>query len=61
MDQSKVEAAFNEIVEKRNQLSGLNYSDEAYDDLEDQLHEVEDSFVEDYGEFLEDLIDFVHS
>lgn len=61
MDQNKVEAAFNAIVAKRNELSVLDYSDESYDDLEDQLHELEDDFMENYGEFVEDIIDDVHA
>lgn len=48
------------IVDLRNELETLGYSDESYDDVEDELHEEEDLFVEEFGDFLEKVIANVH-
>lgn len=60
MDLQKLEALFNEIVGRRNELSQLSYSDEKYDQLEDEVHDLEDDFSEEYGEVLEDLLGDIH-
>ncbi|MES2733633.1 MAG: hypothetical protein V4714_17950 [Bacteroidota bacterium] len=49
-----------ELADKRIELSGLNYSDESYDDLEEELHDMEDAFVEKYGKYLEKVFEEVH-
>jgi hypothetical protein len=48
------------IVEKKNALSELNYNDKTYDQVEEELHDLEDDFVEEYGEYLEDVLADVH-
>lgn len=48
------------IVEKKNILSQLNYNDKNYDEVEEELHDLEDDFVEQYGEYLEDVLADVH-
>ena len=48
------------LVEKKQELSGLTYSDEEYDDVEEALHDLEDDFVENYGDYLEDALHVVH-
>jgi hypothetical protein len=48
------------LVEKRIQLNELNYSDASYDDLEEELHDMEDSFVDIYGQELEKVLEEVH-
>lgn len=48
------------IAEKKNQLSTLHYSDENYDLLEEELHNLEDSFMEEYGTYLEEALAYVH-
>lgn len=60
MDIKKLEKALTELVEKKIALSGLDYSDEKYDDLEEELHDMEDDFVETYGDYLEDALHGVH-
>jgi len=52
MNWEKIDQELTEIVQQRNQLSALEYSDESYDDLEEQLHELEDDFNENYEEIL---------
>lgn len=48
------------IIEKKNALSTLNYADEAYDNIEEELHDLEDDFLEKYGPFLEEALHVVH-
>jgi hypothetical protein len=44
------------IVEKRNLLSTLNFNDRKYDKVEDDLHDLEDAFCDQFGEHMEDII-----
>lgn len=48
------------IAEKKNQLSALNYNDENYDLVEEELHNLEDKFMQDYGTYLEEALADVH-
>ena len=52
MNWEKIDQELTEIVQQRNQLSALEYSDENYDDLEEQLHDLEDDFNENHEEVL---------
>lgn len=60
MDIKSLEKSLSEIVEKRNELAVLNYSDEAYDDIEEELHDLEDDFIDEYGAELEGILDDIH-
>ncbi|MEL7001138.1 MAG: hypothetical protein AAFN93_00230 [Bacteroidota bacterium] len=48
------------LVEKKSHLSNLDYSDETYDQIEEELHDLEDKFLESYGTYLEDAFHEVH-
>ncbi len=48
------------IAEKKNQLSAMNYNDEKYDLVEEELHDLEDNFMQEYGTYLEDALADVH-
>lgn len=61
MDSKSIEKAIFEIVEKKKILSNLDYSDERYDDLEEELHDFEDDFLEKYGTYLEKALEEVHA
>jgi hypothetical protein len=52
--------ALNALLEKRMQLSKLAYSDDSYDDVEEQLHDLEDEFVDAHGDAMEMAITKVH-
>ena len=52
MNWEKIDQELTEIVQQRIQLSALEYSDENYDDLEEQLHDLEDDFNENYEDVL---------
>ncbi len=48
------------IVELRMRLDALTYDSSDYDNLEEELHELEDDFLEKYGDYLEDALIDVH-
>lgn len=49
-----------DLIEMRNELNELDFSDEAYDDLEDEIHEFEDTFNDRYGDDLEGILERIH-
>ncbi len=60
MDIKALDAALQAIETKRDQLGKLDYNNPQYDDLEEQLHDLEDDFQDNYGEYLEDALQKVH-
>lgn len=60
MNIEALDKALVEIVEKKNTLSQLNYNDKNYDQVEEELHDLEDDFIEEYGDYLEDVLADVH-
>jgi hypothetical protein len=60
MDTKALDKALQEIAQKRNELNKLGYDNPAYDDLEEQLHDLEDGFQEKYGKDLEKVLQEVH-
>lgn len=61
MNWEKIDQELTEIVQQRNQLSALEYSDENYDDLEEQLHDLEDDFNENYEKILAPELDKIYA
>jgi hypothetical protein len=49
-----------DLAEKRIKLNLLDYADEQYDNAEDELHNAEDAFLSEFGNYLEDVLDDVH-
>ncbi|MBC6989347.1 MULTISPECIES: hypothetical protein [Hymenobacter] len=49
------------LIQKKQELQVLPYSDDRYDDLEEELHDLEDDFNEQYGTFLEEALEKVHA
>lgn len=60
MDIKALDKALQEIAKKRNEINKLNYDNPVYDDLEEQLHDLEDSFQEKYGTDMEKVLQEVH-
>jgi hypothetical protein len=60
MDVKALDKAIQEIVKKREELGKLDYNNPKYDDLEEQLHDLEDDFQEAYGDYLEEALQDVH-
>lgn len=60
MDLQALDKDLQQIIIKKNELSSLDYSDDNYDDLEEQLHDMEDDIMEKYGDYLEEALYDVH-
>ena len=60
MDLNKLDSALTEIVERRISLSKIPYSDDSYDDIEEELHDLEDGFNEEFGDDLEEELDKIY-
>ena len=60
MNVNALNQALREVVDKRRILSQMGYDHEQYDDLEEELHDLEDDFLSQYGDFLEGVLEKVH-
>jgi hypothetical protein len=60
MDVKALDKALLEILKKREELSKIDYNNPQYDDVEEALHDLEDDFHEEYGEYLEEAFQGVH-
>lgn len=48
------------LAKKKNELAALDYADTRYDEVEEELHDLEDEFQEEYGDYLEEVLQSVH-
>ncbi len=60
MNATDLNAALVTLVQKKHELAQLAYNDARYDDVEEELHDLEDTFNEEYGDYLEEALDSVH-
>lgn len=60
IDHKALDQDLTNLVEKKILLSETDYSDQAYDKLEEELHDLEDAFLEKFGDYLEDALHEVH-
>lgn len=60
MDIKQLNDDFCELASMRNLLASLDYNDSTYDQVEEDLHDFEDSFQEKYGDYLEAAFQSVH-
>jgi hypothetical protein len=60
MDIKALDSALQAIEKKREELSKLNYNNPKYDDLEEQLHDMEDDFQDNFGEYIEEALQNIH-
>jgi hypothetical protein len=61
MDAKEVDEALGRLAAKRRELNTIDYSNPRYDELEEELHDMEDEFQEKYGAFLEKILQEVHN
>lgn len=61
MNVTELDAGLREIERAKAELSKLDYNDPKYDDLEEHLHDLEDDFQDQHGEYLEDALQSVHN
>lgn len=60
MDVKALDQAVQQIALRRNDLKKLDYNNPKYDDLEEELHDLEDSLHMKFGEYLEEILQNVH-
>jgi hypothetical protein len=60
MDWKKLDQDLTLIVEKRIALSKIPYADSQYDIIEEELHDLEDDFNEEFGERLETELEKIY-
>ena len=60
MDIKALDKAIQEIAVRRNELKKIDYNNPKYDDLEEELHDLEDALQVKYGEYLEEALQEVH-
>src|SRR5215207_4087025 len=60
MDVKALDKALLEILKTREELTKIDYNNPKYDDLEEELHDLEDDFQDEYGEYLEAAFQDVH-
>jgi hypothetical protein len=60
MDIKALDADLQAIEKKQAELGKLDYNNPKYDDLEEQLHDMEDDFQDKYGEYLEKALQDIH-
>ena len=48
------------IIKVKNKLAQIDYNDSAYDQVEEDLHDKEDDFIDKYGDYLEEALRKVH-
>ena len=60
MDLKELDTALQEIAKRRMELLKIDYSNPKYDDLEEELHDAEDSFHVKFGDYLEEALQQVH-
>lgn len=60
IDIKKLDKDLTVLVQAKIALSKLDYADKDYDKIEEELHDMEDVFQVNYGEYLEDALADVH-
>lgn len=60
MNIKELDSSLITIIQKKQELSKLTYDDDRYDEVEEELHDLEDDFNERFGDYLEDILAQVH-
>lgn len=60
MDVKTLNNALIEIIKTRQELAAIDYNNPKYDDLEEKLHDMEDDFMENFGDDLERALQEIH-
>ncbi len=60
MEIKALDKAIQEIALRRNDLKKIDYNNPKYDELEEELHDLEDSLHVKYGDYLEEILQNVH-
>ncbi|MFZ6013791.1 MAG: hypothetical protein ACOYXT_25855 [Bacteroidota bacterium] len=60
MNIKALDKSLQDIIKKREELSKIDYNNPQYDDLEEQLHDLEDDLQDEFGDYLEGALQRVH-
>jgi hypothetical protein len=60
MELKALDHAIQEIALRRNELKKIDYNNPKYDELEEELHDLEDSLHVKFGDYLEEVLQNVH-
>jgi hypothetical protein len=60
MDIGQLDKDLSQLALKKNELSRLDYDNEEYDKIEEEVHSLEDVFQEKYGDYLDEALAYVH-
>lgn len=60
MDNKAIDASLITIAEKRIELNQIDYNDKNYDKVEEELHDLEDDFMDQYGDGIEKILTEIH-
>ena len=60
MDVQQLNQDLCKLLDKKVELTGLSYDDNRYDDLEEEIHDLEDEVQKKYGSYLEEALYEVH-
>ncbi len=60
MNAKEIDQDLVKIIEVKNRLAEIDYNDSAYDQVEEELHEREDDFIDKYGDYLDQALKKVH-
>jgi hypothetical protein len=60
MDSKAIDKSLIEIIEKKAELNALTYDDKGYDKIEDELHDLEDEFIDKYGDDFSEILEDIH-
>lgn len=60
MDVQQLNNAICNLLDKKIELNDISYDDKKYDEVEEEIHAIEDEIIEDYGQYLEEKLYEVH-
>ncbi len=60
MDSIAIDKFLIEIIKKKADLNALTYDDKEYDKIEDELHDMEDEFMDMYGDDFSEILEDIH-
>ncbi|HEX8548192.1 MAG TPA: hypothetical protein VF691_14620 [Cytophagaceae bacterium] len=61
IDIKKLDAELVNLINRKNKLATLSYDSKDYDKIEEELHDLEDDFVEEYGDYFEEVLEEIHA
>jgi len=60
MDKEAINNALVKLAEKKIELAKTSYNDDSYDEIEDEVHELEDDLIDEYEEDINSILEKVH-